>query len=67
MVHDTRWWPPISNCPFQSINSKLGFEASAKRPANDLARKDIQDDREIDKFAGETDVGYVGDPELIWS
>jgi hypothetical protein len=29
----------------QSTNGQLGFEASAERPANNLARKDIENDR----------------------
>src|SRR6267143_2175617 len=32
-----------------------------------LSRKNIQHYREIDKFAAQADVGYVGGPQLGWS
>jgi hypothetical protein len=32
---------------------RMGLQASTEGPANDLPRKDVQDDRKIHKFADE--------------
>ena len=45
----------------------LSDQSSSERPANDLSRKNIQHYREIDKYAAQADVGYVGGPQLGWS
>jgi hypothetical protein len=49
----------------ESLDGQTGFQVIFERPSHDLAREGVDDDGEVDEGFGESDIGYVGDPELI--
>jgi hypothetical protein len=49
----------------ESLDGQTGFQVIVERPSHDLAREGVDDDGEVDEGFGESDIGYVGDPELI--
>lgn len=51
----------------QSIEHHLGIGGRGDFPANDAARKDVDDERYIDEAYSGSDIGEVGNPENVRS
>ena len=54
-----------ASAPSSACERQAGLEMVGERPADDLARKGVEDDGEIDEGLRQTNVGDVGDPDLI--
>src|SRR5215216_4362666 len=67
MVDQSRLWAASVDSHVHRIQHKLRLEIVRHRPADDLPRVGVQDEREVEPTLPGSDIGYVRNPQTIWS
>src|SRR5262249_54499399 len=58
-------WGGHHQGPFQGGQGEALVEVAAQVPAADVAGENVHEDGQVDELLAETDVGDVGDPDLV--
>ena len=58
-------WSAVLDCGVQSGERQSDIDGSADGVADDAARPSVENHRDINEAGRDSDVGDVGDPELI--
>jgi hypothetical protein len=64
-VVDHRRGPTAGDGHVEGLNDEVGAHLVTRRPADDLAAEDIEDDGEVTSALAGGDVGDVSDPQLV--
>src|SRR5664280_1462004 len=49
----------------QGIEGEVGTQVVRRLPADDVARVDVEDERDVDEARPGTHIGQIGDPETV--